>query len=140
MIELLEDRLAPATVTGVVTHTSVTEGDWFTFSIQLDQSVSQNVTVDYATSDGTATAGSDYTAVSGTLTILAGGTGSSPLSIATIDDFEGGEANPETLFLTFSNAVGATLGTTSPVTLSIADNDSVPPNVVLTPSCDMAMD
>ena len=34
----------------------------------------RDVTVDYATSNGTATAGSDYTATNGTLTISAGDT------------------------------------------------------------------
>ena len=38
------------------------------FSVYLSAASSQAVTVNYATADGTATAGSDYAAVSGTLT------------------------------------------------------------------------
>ena len=39
-----------------------------TFTVSLSAAVKRDVTVDYATSNGTATAGSDYTATSGTLT------------------------------------------------------------------------
>ena len=42
------------------------------FAVTLSRASSSTVTVDYATSDGTATAGSDYTATSGTLTFRAG--------------------------------------------------------------------
>ena len=58
---------------------SATEGDSgntnMTFTLTLSQAVSQDVTVNYVTSDGTATAGQDYTAVaSGTATIPANST------------------------------------------------------------------
>jgi probable HAF family extracellular repeat protein len=43
-----------------------------TFTVTLSATSSQPVTVAYATADGTATAGSDYQAASGTLTIPAG--------------------------------------------------------------------
>ena len=43
-----------------------------TFTVTLSGASDQPVTVDYATSDGTATAGSDYVAAAGTLTIPAG--------------------------------------------------------------------
>src|SRR5262249_51694283 len=43
-----------------------------TFTVSLSTVSGQVVTVDYTTVDGTATAGSDYTATSGTLTIPAG--------------------------------------------------------------------
>lgn len=46
----------------------------FNFEVWLSAAVSRPVTVNYATANGTATAGSDYQAVSGTLTIPAGQT------------------------------------------------------------------
>ncbi len=60
---------------------SATEGDSgsanMTFTLTLGQAVSQDVTVNYVTSDGTATAGQDYTAVTGgTATIPANSTSS----------------------------------------------------------------
>ena len=58
---------------------SATEGDSgsvnMTFTLTLDEAVTEAVTVNYVTSDGTATAGSDYTAVAnGTATIPANST------------------------------------------------------------------
>ena len=74
------------------------------FVVTLDPAASATVTVDYATADGTATAGDDYTGTNGTLTFAAGDTTktvSVPITDDTVDD--GGE----TLTLTLSNASGA---------------------------------
>ena len=53
---------------------SIVEGDSgttdFDFTVSLEQPCAVTVTVDYATSDDTATAGSDYVATSGTLTFI----------------------------------------------------------------------
>lgn len=81
-----------------------------------------NVTVDFATANGTATAGSDYFATNGTLTF-----GSNELiktfSVALINDFET-ETN-ETVLLSLSNPTGgAKLGPLSNATLRIIDEDS----------------
>jgi hypothetical protein len=75
------------------------------------------VTVDYATSNGTASAATDYTAASGTLTFNQGETAKS-FSIPIVSDsvFEG----DETVNLTLSNPTGgAVLGTTKTATLLI---------------------
>ena len=55
------------------------------FTVTLNPASTQAVTVDYATSDGTAEAGSDYIATSGTLTIKAGAT-LNTITIAIIGD------------------------------------------------------
>ena len=76
------------------------------FVVTLDPAATAAVTVDYATADGTATAGSDYTATSGTLTFQPGDTEktvSVPITDDAVDD--GGE----TLTLTLSSASGADL-------------------------------
>ena len=44
------------------------------FTVSLSEPAAQDVFVNYTTVDGTATAGADYGAVSGTLTIPAGST------------------------------------------------------------------
>ena len=46
----------------------------FTFTVSLSQASNQPFSVDFATLDGSATAGSDYTAATGTLTFAAGET------------------------------------------------------------------
>ena len=74
------------------------------FSVTLSRAPTSTVTVDYATADGTATAGSDYTAVNGALTFAAGET-EKTVSVAVLDDAH--DEGSETLTLTLSNASGA---------------------------------
>ena len=62
--------------------------------------------MDYATSDGTATAGADYTQASGTLTFATGET-QQTVSVAVLDDAH--DDGGETLTLTLSNPSGAVL-------------------------------
>ena len=83
------------------------------------------VSVDYASTDGTATASSDYTAKSGTLN-FADGVLSQNFSVPILDDtnYEGDEA----FSLNLSNAQGsATIGAPSGATVTITENDPVPP-------------
>ena len=70
------------------------------FEVTLDFALPGPTTVDYATADGTATAGEDYTAASGTLTFAAGQTGKTIRVVVLDDALDEGE---ETLTLTFSN-------------------------------------
>ena len=76
------------------------------FAVTLSRPPSGTVTVDYATSDGTATAGSDYTATSGTLAFAAGET-EKTVSVPVLDDAH--DEGSETLTLTLSNPSGAYL-------------------------------
>ena len=55
------------------------------FAVTLGRASDETVTVDYATSDGTATAGADYTAASGTLSFAPGETAKT-VSVAVLDD------------------------------------------------------
>ena len=77
------------------------------FVVRLNAGVDDTVTVDYATSDGTATAGEDYTAASGTLTFAADDT-EKTVSVAVLDDAL--DEGRETLKLKLSNAAGARIG------------------------------
>ena len=80
------------------------------FTVTLSRSLSEAVTVAYATSDGTATAGSDYTAAGGTLTFAAGDT-EKTVAVAVLDDAH--DEGSETLTLTLSNP--------SPARVKLAD-------------------
>jgi parallel beta-helix repeat protein len=80
------------------------------------------VTVNYATSNGSAAAGSDYSATSGTLSFAAGETSKSFSIPITNDSLVEGN---ESLNLTLSNPMGgAVLGTPSTASLTIVDNDT----------------
>lgn len=80
--------------------------------------------VHYATANGTATAGSDYTAISGNFNWGDGDTTSKTVTIAVINDTA--VESSETFTLTLSAATGATLGTPAVNTVTITDNDNPP--------------
>ena len=88
-----------------VANATVREGPQaqLSFDVSLDRAAAEPVTVDYATSDGTATAGADYTAMSGMLTFAAGETAKT-VSVPVLDDAH--DEGTETLTLTLSNAQG----------------------------------
>src|SRR5204863_11064 len=83
---IVNDDAAPALAIGNV---SVMEGNSGTTSAELTVSLSaasgRTVTVNYATANGTATAGSDYLAANGTLTFLPGQTNKT-ISVAVLGD------------------------------------------------------
>ena len=74
------------------------------FTVTLSRASAETVTVDYATSNGTATADEDYTETSGTLTFAADDL-SKTIAVPILDDALN-EGN-ETFTLTLSNASGA---------------------------------
>ncbi len=89
-------------------------------TVKLSAASDYEVRVDYATSDGTATAGLDYVATSGALTFAPGQT-SVTFTVTILDDTL--KEGSESLHLVLSNPVNAGLGTPSTATLSISDND-----------------
>ena len=76
------------------------------FAVMLSRAASAPVTVDYATADGTAMAGADYTESSGRLTFTPGETAKT-VSVPIIDDTV--DDSGETFTLVLSNASGAVL-------------------------------
>lgn len=117
----------PAVVPGVTLGAaSVTEGNSGTtnldFTVTLSEATTVNITVAYATSDGTAIAGEDYTATSGTLTVPANST-SATISVPVI-----GEAvtEPDEAFnLTISSAANATIANGSATVSGDIINDDL---------------
>ena len=92
------------------------------FAVTLSRAPSGTVTVDYATADGTATAATDYTATSGTLSFAAGET-EKTISVPVLDD--GHDEGSETLTLTLANPSGAYLADGS-ATGTINNTDPMP--------------
>ena len=105
---------------------SVDEGDTgsatLDFTVTLDSAATETVTVEWATSDGTATAGTDYTAGDGTVTFNAGDS-SKTVSVTVAGD-NVDEPN-ETFTVTLSNPSGATIGDGA-ATGTITDDDATP--------------
>ena len=122
----IEDNDALTARFSAATYSVSEDAGTATITVVLNAASGNTITVDYATSDGTATAGSDYTGASGTLTFNPGVT-SRTFTVSITDDTLD-EPN-ETVILTLSDATNATIGGTNPATLSIEDNDAaeVPP-------------
>jgi len=93
------------------------------FTVSLSQATSQTVTVRYATAGGTATPGSDFTAVSGTLTFTPGQTVQT-VAVPIVRDLVA-EAT-ETFTVGLTSPAGATLARTSAIG-TILDDDTVTP-------------
>lgn len=106
-----------------ISDASVSEGGTLSFNVTKSGTASGTLTVNFATSNGTATAGSDFTGNSGTLSFTVAET-SKPVNVATLQDslYEGDESLTVTLSgassgSTIADGVGA--GT-------ITDDDSPP--------------
>ena len=109
---------------------SASEGDSgsanMTFTVTLAKAVTKAVTVNYATSDGTATAGQDYTAVSNGSVTIAAGTTTAAFTVSVTGD-ETDELN-ETFKVTISlpsdtTAAAITGGATTAAAGTILDDD-----------------
>ncbi len=108
-----------------IANASIVEGNSGTsvmsFNVTLSAPNKDPVTVNFATSDATATSGVDYVARNGTLT-FAGGVVSQPIAITINGDaiYE----NNETFNVTLSSPTGATIGTAAAIG-TITDDDTV---------------
>ncbi|MCB0170274.1 MAG: hypothetical protein KDJ97_06955, partial [Anaerolineae bacterium] len=115
---------SPPTVTFEVADFSVDEdaGEAI-ITVTLSSASGFSTTVDYATSDGTASSASDYATVTGTLTFDPGDI-LTTFTIPITDDslYEGNE----TVLLSLSKAVNAAIGNDGEATLTIIDNEEPP--------------
>ena len=120
----------PITVS-ITGPTSVDEGDTTTaYTVSLSPSgvkPTADLTVSYATSNGTATAGADYTAKSGTLTFTETEAEAQTFTVQTTED-NIDEGTGEDFTVTLSSVTGGggptpSLGTSKSVTTTIADDD-----------------
>ena len=100
----------------------------FVFPVTLSAISTHDVTVDYKTADGTATAGSDYTSTSGTLKIPANTDCTTSNPACTITVPVSGDTiyeNNETFTLTLSNPTAATIADDT-ATGTIVNDDQPP--------------
>jgi hypothetical protein len=101
---------------------SVNENDGArTITVKRIGSAASAVSVNYATADGTAKAGEDYAATSGTLNF---GIGETSKSFTVAINNDGSDEADETLTINLSNPAGdASLGSPSTTTITINDDD-----------------
>jgi hypothetical protein len=125
----------------VVTEMQYSE-DGGSAQINVTRSGNGAFQVDFATSDGTAKAGSDYTATSGTLTFPSG-QASASFSVPLLPDHD--VTGAETFFVTLSNPVGnAVISGKNPATMTIIEtpgqvNFSATKYVVAEANADLAV-
>jgi 2',3'-cyclic-nucleotide 2'-phosphodiesterase (5'-nucleotidase family)/uncharacterized protein YjiK len=121
---------AQSNTTIIVSDASIAEGNSGTTTLNFTITRSDRngaFTVDFATSNGTATSGSDFTATSGTLTFLAGGSATQTVSVSVTGDTSV-EPN-ETFVVTLSNVVnnaGTAAITDATGTGTLTNDDTTP--------------
>ena len=129
-LTIKEDEDPPTVSFSSSSRTVDEDSGTVSLTVALSGASGQAVTVDYATADGTAKAGSDYTGTSGTLTFSAGEK-SKTVSISITNDSIDEDNEPLTVSL--SDPSGATLGSTDEATVTIIDDD-LPPKISLSSS------
>jgi len=119
----VEEVIPVPTVTIATTDADATEEglDPGEFTITLSEAAATDITVSYGVT-GTATATSDYTALSGTVTIAAGQT-TATIAVTPVDDAVTEDAETVVVNLTDGDAYDP--GATTAATVTIADNDPV---------------
>ena len=122
-LDLADDDLPPPVASFAQSADSASEATTPRLvTVTLDRVAATPVTVDYAVS-GTATAGSDYTAPSGSVTVAANAqTATVSLAVADDDDHE----DAETIVLTLGAGSGYTVGAQSVHTATVIDNEAAP--------------
>jgi hypothetical protein len=101
--------------------------DSATVTVDRSGDTNQTVSVSYATSDGTATAGEDYTPASGTLTFGPGQT-QQTFTVPVVNDAPSGQ--DETVVLTLSNPVNAQISGPNPTNLVIYEVTPTPTTAI----------
>jgi hypothetical protein len=136
-IGIQDDDATPAVSMGNAGN--VTEGNPMIFPLSLTGGSEKTVTAQVTTANGptgggllSATAGSDYTALTNSQVSFAPGT-TSALALVTTTDDSLIEGSPEMLSATVSNPQNATLGATVSGTGGINDNETAP-TATLTPT------
>ncbi|MEY2517507.1 MAG: large repetitive protein [bacterium] len=119
---IVDDDATPSL--SVADSPTVTEGAGAqaTFVVRLSAVSGRSVSVGYSTANGSATAGQDYSARSGTL-VLSAGTAQATVAVPVLDD--AADEPAESFELRLSSPVSATIADGA-ATATIADNDEPP--------------
>lgn len=129
-VTIVDDEVSTAGTLSITTATKSVGENLSTVQLVVSRTGGStgNVAVSFATENGTATAGSDYSATSGTLNWTNGDTADKTITITITNDTI--DENNETFLLRLSAPTnGATLGT-SPATITILDDDTAMPGTL----------
>ncbi len=96
--------------------------------VYLSSASNQDITVDYATVNGSATDDSDYTPTMGTLTFAAGET-SQTISVPVLGDTT--PESDENFYIALSSPTNALIGTDSYANVTIGNDDATPPTIAI---------
>jgi hypothetical protein len=109
-----------------IANASVVEGhngnSLAAFTLSLSAASAANATVQYATANGTATAGADYNSSAGSFTISAGTTSK---NLAIVVRTDTAMESDETFTVTISNPIGAVIGTATATGVVVNDDPGV---------------
>ncbi|AFZ60550.1 SBBP repeat-containing protein [Anabaena cylindrica FACHB-243] len=119
---ITNDDVAPSVTINLSADQTIVEGRTspqnLTYTVTLSNTSNQTITVNYATSNGTAIAGSDYTNTTGTLTFNPG-IKTQVINIPIVND--GINEADETFTLTLTSPTNASLGTKTSAITTITD-------------------
>lgn len=130
VLNIIDDDVQPSIQLSSATYSASEGGGTATVTVTRTNATENPVSVNFATSDGTATggacgsfSGNDYVPASGTLNFAAGDT-SKTFNVSICDDnlFE----SSETVNVALNTIVGASIGTPNTAILTIAENDTAP--------------
>ncbi len=125
-VMLLDNELGAVSVRNVAMNEGQTGTNNLIFTVSLSAPVSPTVTINYATSDGTARAGTDYIARAGTVSFPPGSTNQT-IAVGVLGDAQ--LEDDEWFALSLSGAVNATLTVTRAVgTIYNDDTPGAPPS------------
>ena len=126
LLELLNDYLASLTKISIQDVTVVENIGSVTVTISLSVASTNTITVNFETTDGTAIAGTDYTATTGMVTFTPGQT-SRTISIPILDDTL--QESTETFNIILSDATNAAILDGTAI-ITITDNDTCVVNAI----------
>jgi len=130
IVASIADNDDPGTLSlGSVSETISESGTSITLTVSRSGGSKGAASVNYATANGTATAGSDYTAKNGTLNWANGDTADKQITINITGDQD--PENNENFTVTLSGQTGAFLGSPAATTITIQDDD-IPGSLALT--------
>jgi len=137
-ITLANFNLTPVSLSSLsINDMTVTEGNTGTvnaiFTVSLSAASSQQITVDYATANGTATGGSDYVAIPATQLIFPPNTTTQIVTVIVNGDLF--DESDENFFVNLTNPTNATIADAQGIG-TITDDDSPSQTITLNPTDD----